>query len=187
MSLSRLLSETNLLRVWNLELGPLAFGGTRFAGLQQAVNLPAGFPPTRCCFSWHELQSSMHISHLPSRRFHSKRRAHTLSQTQPVARHNRTNERTNPSLLLGWGRRPADRPGLAMTRRLPLHQTSGRRHCTIAEHCRAGGSVMAQAAAEAYSYRFAAIATPPLAARRIICLHDELPSCHGIRYPRGTV
>ena len=67
-----------------------------------------------------------------------------------------TIERTNPSLLLGWGRRPADRPGLAMTRRLPLRQTSGRRHCIIAEHCRAGGSVMAQAAAEAYPYRFAA-------------------------------
>ena len=97
-----------------LELGPLTFGGTRSAGLQPAINLPAGFPPTRCCFSWHELQSSMHISHLPSRRLHSKRRAHTLSQTQPVARHNRTNERIRLSCWVGGDDLPTApaRPGL---------------------------------------------------------------------------
>ena len=139
-----------------LELGPLTFGGTRSAGLQPAINLPAGFPPARAVF--HGMSCRAACISLIFRRVDSTQNGvHTLS-AKPSQSH-ATIERTNESVsLVGLGEttcRP-HRPGPALTRRLPLHQTSGRRHCTIAEHCRARGGVIAQAAAEAYSYRFPA-------------------------------
>ena len=130
------------LRVWNLELGPLAFGGTRPAASHQlACRFPAHpllFFMARAAEQHAYLSSSVASTPLKT--------ACTHSQPNPASRTPQSNERTNESVsLVGLGEttcRPARR-GLDAS-----SSSSPDVRAPALYYCRAGGSVMA--------YRFAA-------------------------------